>query len=418
MPKISAKYNPLKKFVNISEVSTRITSAISASGEGQQFKDFAWKFLNIVAMCLQEMGEPISNKSLAFFITRPKQLLLAYCDKVLPAKIPRYHSEINKIIDDKSTVDKQGNTKEITRAQAVALFVIKHVEAQLSSGKYTDLQEDIITDLSYVASLSDEYCSKITASLGPVFDKINKTSAGEVFSWEDSFGLPEINLEEAIKRKQVIYVGLDSMSNKAMAEAIGQALIADLVSLCGRMYKENSSAPRSLYLHADEFAEIVRDEFIILLNKAGGAGIHVTAYTQTVNDLGVAFGSSKDKPKMLLGNFGTMIMLKIANLDTARTFTECLEGIQVRSATPASISNDRSNSSTELFTTTNMDHIGQTEQSTVVENDLFSLPKGQAFVMTNGGELFKVRIPLPKNDGSAPPSFEALMSEVNLCYAC
>ena len=51
----------------------------------------------------------------------------------------------------------------------------------------------------------------------------------------------------------------------------------------------------------------------------------------------------------------------------------------------------------------------------IVENDVFSLPKGQAFILTNGGELYKIRIPLPKNDGTCPATFEALLSEVNLC---
>ena len=49
-------------------------------------------------------------------------------------------------------------------------------------------------------------------------------------------------------------------------------------------------------------------------------------------------------------------------------------------------------------------------------NDLFSLPKGQAMMMTNGGEVYKIRIPLPKNDGSALGNFEAILSEVNLCF--
>lgn len=35
------------------------------------------------------------------------------------------------------------------------------------------------------------------------------------------------------------------------------------------------------------------------------------------------------------------------------------------------------------------------------------------FVMTDGGKLFKIRIPLPKNNDQAPESFELLLREVN-----
>jgi conjugative coupling factor TraD (TOL family) len=417
-PDISAKYNPLAHYSNVSEVATRVTSAIQAEGEGKQFQDFAWKFLNVVATCLREMNESISYKSLSFFVTRPRQLLLAYCDKVLPLKDSHYQKGIQSIIDKSGgQINKQGKPQEpLTRTDAVRQYVAKYIELIISKGNYTELHDSIIADLHYAAQLGEEYYGKITASLGPVFDKINKTAAGEVFSWENNNSMPVISLEEVLKKKQVVYIGLDAMTNKAMSDAIGQAVIADLISLCGRLYKEEPNKERLLNLYADEFSEIVRDEFVTLLNKAGGAGVRVTALAQTVNDIGVAFGGNADKPKMLLGNFGTRIMMRIANLDTARTFTECLEKIRARSSTPSTMSNDRSGSDgEELFTTYNTDSISEENTEIITENDVFSLPIGQAFVLANGGELFKIRIPLPKNDGDCPKVFETLLREVNKC---
>lgn len=417
IPELSAKYNPLKDYVNVSEVATRVTSAIQAQGEGKQFQDFAWKFLNITATCLEELGEPITYKSLSFFVTKPKQLLLAYCDKILPQKDPNYLREISRIQSDSQKVDKYGNPQSsMKREEAARTYVADYIEKTIRQGEHKALHDSIISDLYHVAEIGSEYYGKITASLGPVFDKINKTSAGSVFSWEDNEGLPIINLESIIKRKQVVYVCLDAQSNKAMAEAVGRAIISDLVSLCGRLYKETPDPNRLLYLHADEFSEIVQDDFISLLNKARGAGVRVTAYTQTVNDLGVAFGSNSDKPKMLLGNFSNMIMMRVGNLDTARIFTECLEEIRARSTTPSTMSNDKADGHGELFTTYNTDTISEQRTKLVIENDLFSLPKGQAMMLTNGGEVYKVRIPLLKTDHPVPETFESLMGEVNLCH--
>jgi conjugative coupling factor TraD (SXT/TOL subfamily) len=210
MSDISAKYNPLANYTNVSEVATRITSAIQAEGEGKQFQDFAWKFLNIVATCLEEMGEPVTYKTLSFFVTRPKQLLLAYCDKILPKKDQNYLYKIEEIIKKNSgKIDKQGNSVNFTRADAARTYVAEYIESVISKGDYTALHDSIIADLYHAAQIGEEYYGKITASLGPVFDKINKTSAGEVFSWEYNFGLPVIKLEEIIKRKQVVYIGLD-----------------------------------------------------------------------------------------------------------------------------------------------------------------------------------------------------------------
>lgn len=419
-PELSAKYNPLASFSNVGEVASRITGAMSASGEGQQFKDFAWQYLNIVARCLYELGEKINYKTIAFYIKRPEVLMITYVDRVFPNIEPGYLSDVQEIIDEhNSRVDKDGNpVPPIKRSLAIKRYLTTYIETHASGGSAKGLMDSIVVPLYNAAMLDKTYYDKITASVGPVLDKINQTQAQEVFSWENAFGLPEVRLEDIIKRKQIVYIGLDSLTNKEMAEAVGQAIISDLVSLCGRLYSASSEVPIGLDLYCDEFSNIVRDEFVNLLNKAGGAGIRVTALTQTVNDLGAAMGGNQDKAKMLLGNFGTMSMLRVSNEDTASTLTRCLENIKTRSSTPSTMSNDRADSDNgELFTTYNTDTITEANNALVEVNDLFSLPKGQAFVLTNGGEVYKIRIPLPKNDGLAPSTFESILSEVNLCFA-
>lgn len=58
-------------------------------------------------------------------------------------------------------------------------------------------------------------------------------------------------------------------------------------------------------LHADEFNELMGDEFIPLINKGGGAGIQVTAYTQTLSDIEARIGS-RAKAGQVIGNFNTL----------------------------------------------------------------------------------------------------------------
>jgi conjugative coupling factor TraD (SXT/TOL subfamily) len=385
IPEYSAKYNPLANYAHLSEIATRVTQAMDAQGEGKVFQDFAWKFLNTITQALSAMGEPISYQSLSTFITRPKALLLRYCDHYFT------DTDYTEVIEEESTPSHRG--KKRSRTDIACQYVAHYLERQTTP-------EPLLTDLHYAAQLDASYYDKITASLMPILDKINQTSAGSVFSWDGDH--PSLTLSTLIQERQVAYIALDALSNRAMCEAVGQAVIADLISLCGRAYK--AQTPQNLCLHADEFSDIVREDFITLLNKAGGAGIQVTAYTQTVNDLGAAFGRSQDKPKMLLGNFGTTIMMRIANQDTARVFTNCLETIHARSTTPMSIVNDQTNTT---YNTTNADQIQETPSTLITDNDLFSLPKGQAFVLTNGGELYKIRLPLPQKTHTT--SFQTLM---------
>jgi len=415
IPDLSAKYNPLTNFVNVSEVATRVTSAIQAQGEGKQFQDFAWKFLNIVSTCLHEMGEILSYTNLSFYVTRPKQLLYQYCEARLSKADEHYRETIESLMAENSNkFDNKGKKKaDITRPEAVKLYVDRYIQETLDKGDRT-IYDSIIVDLHYAASLGEEYYSKITASLGPVFDKINKTSAREVFSWEGETDLPIIQLEEVIQKKQVVYIGLDALSNQAMAEAVSQALIADLVTLCGKLYKASPDKKFPLCLHVDEFSNMVRDEFINLLNKAGGAGIKVSAYTQTVNDLGAIFCTNHHKMKMLLGNFGTVAMLRVANEDTAKTFVDCLERTQTRNVTPYTTTSDKPDTQDgDFFTTQNTDSVQESYQSIIDVNHLFSLPKGQAFVLADGGQLYKIRIPLLKPQGGLPNTFEEIMQQIN-----
>ena len=404
-PELSAKYNPLSSFSNVSEVASRITSGISGEGQGQQFKDFAWQYLNITAQCLYELGDEITYQSMAYYVKRPEDLLLTYVDRTFSHRFPDFESHLSAQI-------KRGKP----RAEAIKQYVQQYIEQQQKAGATSELLNSVLVPLFNAATLDQSYYHKITSSVGPVLDKITQTQAGAIFAWKQAFGLPVIKLEECIKRKKIVYIGLDSLTNQTMAEAVGKAIIADLVSLCGRLYSETSRG--CLNLHCDEFSNIVQDEFINLLNKAGGAGIRVTAYTQTVNDLGAAFGSNRDKPKMLLGNFGNIVMLRVSNEDTAEAFTRCLQTVKTRSTLPSTMANDRADGNDgELFTTFNTDIITEEEKPMIEVNDVFSLPKGQAFAMTNGGELYKIRMPLPKNDGTAPNTFETLLSGVNLCFA-
>ena len=63
-------------------------------------------------------------------------------------------------------------------------------------------------------------------------------------------------------------------------------------------------------LHADEFNELMGDEFIPMINKSGGAGMQVTAYTQSRGDIEARLGNSA-KACQVEGNFNNLIMFRV-----------------------------------------------------------------------------------------------------------
>ena len=91
-------------------------------------------------------------------------------------------------------------------------------------------------------SIDKHYYEKITASVGPVLSEINKSNASNIFSFKEN--PDEIQLMKAITQKQIIYIGLDSLSNFNVAQAFGKAFLSDLVSTAGKIYKDSNNQYR------------------------------------------------------------------------------------------------------------------------------------------------------------------------------
>jgi conjugative coupling factor TraD (TOL family) len=410
-PELSVHYNPLKNYDQVSEVATRITDAIAAEGEGKQFAAFAWKYANIVAICLEEMKQPISYKSIAFYINRLDQLLMNYADTVMPSRFAGYEEQIQWIMTTQNyRLDKFGKAPEpIDRTQAVIGYLKAYIHKTIATGNVESLHDQILIDLYDAAIMDKHYYDKITASIGPVLSEINKSNASPIFSFQSSEN--EIELMRVIKEKRVIYLGLDSLTNPNIAQAVGKAFLSDLVSTAGKIYKESGNY--SLNLHCDELSEIIQDSFVKILNKAGGAGFQVTAYAQTKQDMEVALGSQA-KAEVTEGNFNTLIMLRVKNEETANLLIKSLAQVDVANHTQVSMVTDTPQGEDGIyFTTTNEDRVQTTAVPMLCVNDIISLPKGQAFVLVNGGELYKVRIPLPLNDGLAPKDIKSALLTIN-----
>ncbi|MBO7081504.1 MAG: TraM recognition domain-containing protein, partial [Neisseriaceae bacterium] len=224
--------------------------------------------------------------------------------------------------------------------------------------------------------------------------------------------------------------GLDALTDREVAAAVGNAMFADLTSLAGQIYKygqgygQSGKTPKNkLALHADEFNELIGDEFIPMLNKAGGAGYQVTAYTQTWADVEARLGSNP-KALQMAGNFNTMIMLRVLTENTAQMLTERLPEVRVVTGTLVSGAGDIAEmTKQEDFTSKNEDRISSETVPMLAPSDLCNLPKGQCFALLEGGHLYKIRLPLPKpaTDKDVPQNLwqvaERMREDVRLSQA-
>ncbi len=419
-PEISARYNPVGDFGRITEVASRIATQLPSSGNSAAFREFAWRFTNVVARALVGLGRRPDYQVIARYVTNIEPLLIDYYEWWLEKVVP------GDWRDSLGTIEQGLESKNLPLSHRgrdhYALALIKFANDR---GLYDPVADGLRSAFDY----DKTYFDKLTASLLPLLEKLTSGATGELLApryGDLNDDRPILDWMRVIRENGIVYVGLDALSDPEVASAVGNSMFADLTSIAGRLYKhgDTQGLPQAAghrrapcVVHADEFAELVGQEFSPLLNKAGGAGVQVTAYTQTTADIEAGI-ADRAKAGQILGNFNTLLMLRVRNEQTARVLTEHLPRVRVFTKTAESRVTDNNELETSVdFTSQNADRVMETETEMLQPADLMALPKGQCFALLHGGHLYKLRLPLPGRDPHAPTMLEEIRAERLSRYA-
>jgi conjugative coupling factor TraD (TOL family) len=426
-PELSCRYNPIGSFTKITQVATRVTNALPSTGDAASFKDFAWKYVNLVTKALVAMGVKPTYKLINFYITKLDHLFSRYSEHYFPAIDPQFEGWIRDYIKSNRKIDKEsGIAKEPSRNQALLAYTKDYID-KLNQGTLSAIQNDLITDLFAACRLDKTYYDKITASVGPLLEKLTTGEVADLLSPDyDDFTdhRPVFDWLQVIRHKKIVYLGMDAMTDTVVSSAVGNAILTDLVSVAGHLYKfklshgfgpliqEDEPFP-TIRLHADEFNEVIGDEFIPILNKAGGSGFSVTVYTQTWSDVVARLGS-ESKAGQVAGNLNTIVMFRTKETATVDMLLKQLPMVPILRVVPASSSADTAHGEEGVYyRSTNEDRFTHSDQRLIEQNDVLNLPKGQAFCLLEGGKLYKLRMPLPKlNAMDMPPSLYQLTEKM------
>ena len=415
-PGASVRYNAIGNFARITEVATRIANQLPSEGNSAAFKEFAWRFVNIIARALVSLGQRPDYDKVRRYINDIEPLFIEYTKALLARKKRKgWQAEVAEI----TAAAKGRNVPSALRGrQPEAIALMQYLQS-------TDFYEPVLDGLMSAFKYDRTYFDKIVSSVGPLLEKLTTGKIAELLSpntkdLEDQ--RPVLEWLEVIRNKGIVYVGLDALSDTTVASAVGNSMFADLVSVAGHIYKHGVSGGQggvpTISLHADEFSELIGDEFIPLLNKAGGAGFQVTAYTQTWSDVEARLGN-RAKAGQVAGNFNTLIMLRVKELATARMLTDQLPNVEVLTLMSVSGVDDSSDPSSGVdFRSRNEDRISVSEVTLLTVSELVTLPKGQAFAMFSGGQLWKLRIPLADRiaRASLPQSLRNIAKQMERSY--
>lgn len=424
-PEFSARYNPVGTFGRITEPASRIASQLPGEGASAAFREFTWRYVNVMSKALTSLGKTITYDNLLLYGADIDPLLKEYLEYLLDQTQSKPILDSRNIADWRIAVQNIIDNPEIKQGRESASRDRKAwATARLykESGLVDATAHALIKTFEYEKSFYD----KLVASLFPLLEKLTSGPTAELLSpnYTDTSDPRKIfDWDEVIRTGGIVYVGLDALSDAEVAQAVGNSMFSDLTSRAGAIYKGSLTKglpedvialikKRKICVHADEFNELVGKEFIPLANKAGGAGFQLTVYTQTLSDIKARFGDDA-KAGQVIGNLGSLIMLRVKEEATAELLTSQLKEVEVNQLTTISGVTDDTNPDSETdFTSSNQQRMTSQRVKTITTADLMDLPKGQAFARL-GGKLYKIRLPLFNDEAELPEGLDFMYEQMN-----
>lgn len=239
-PEISARYNAVGRFGRVSEVASRVAGQLSGEGNSAAFREFAWRFVNIIARALVALGERPDYTLIMRYVNNIADLYIRYAEKVIREQLPSLQAQIQNneqvLGDDDVPRNMQG------QPDAVRIWSI---EVALSSEEGKQLYDPILDGLRSAVRYDRTYFDKIVASLLPLLEKLTTGKTAELLApdyLDMSDSRPIFDWEQIIRKKAVVYIGLDALADSEVASAVGNSMFADLVSVAGHIYKHGIHA--------------------------------------------------------------------------------------------------------------------------------------------------------------------------------
>lgn len=426
-PEISARYNGIGNFARITEVAGRATNALPSSGNSAAFKEFSWRFTNIVAQAQVALGRIPTYETLLKDVTGIDPLFMDYAGmtfrKLAIDHPQRFGSYQDRLVElERAIVAKKAPVPRSLQDRSpdqVAMYLLI---------KEARLDDKVLVGLAAAFSYERSFYEKIIASLGPFLEKLTSGAVGKLISpdyFDPNDKRPIFDWMTVFRQGGIVYAGLDALSDSVVSSAVGNSMLSDLVSTGGKLYKtgldphgDGKLQLPTVCCHFDEVNEIAGPEFVPMVNKLGGSGFRITAYTQSMFDIEAKVGD-KAKAGQILDNFNHLCMLRVRSKATASLLTDQVPQVNVTVLTPVSgVSDTAAQGNGVDFTSQNNDIANKSKAPLIEPSDVLSLPQGQAFALLEGNRCHKIRIPLAdsKDDPFIPASLKAVAEDMKRRY--
>lgn len=287
------------------ELASRLSSLLSAGKDASSdpFISFVWRVMNNFIHAELIMGKRPSLKGLRTLVEGDAtQYTLNVIKEYTQQHITNPESLHSYLID------KSGKKIEAPKDQLAAYH--RYYKDVLSKKNPSAELEGLLADEAH----DKEHFGKMIVSLTPLLAMLTSRPLDTLLSPDPrTFHGRILTARRVIEQNLALYMGLDTLSDTTVGQAIGAIALADLAATAGEIY--NYRTPKAVNIFVDEGAEVMNQPLIQLLNKGGGALFRVFLATQTLSDIATRLGS-KDRANQVIGNTNNTIILRVIDPET------------------------------------------------------------------------------------------------------
>lgn len=195
---------------------------------------------------------------------------------------------------------------------------IKHLRQRI---EYLDsaAANRLKADLDSLIEMTPEYYTKVGSTLRVNLNELSQGNIGQILGRAD-----ENRLIERLENGQgvILVAHLGSLLAKRAAFTAGKVLLSMIQSFVGRIFHSGREIFPRLCVHMDECQNVLFSGIEDLYAKAGGAGVWLHGYCQSIGQLQAELGP--DRCKSILDNCNSRIYMRCSDADTAFYVSEHL----------------------------------------------------------------------------------------------
>ncbi len=173
--------------------------------------------------------------------------------------------------------------------------------------------KQIYRDLQKILESPQDYYSKVSSSLRVALTELTSGNIGKIVGKADSNRFIS-RLEEG--KGVIMITQLGSLLTHRAAFTVGKVIISMIGSFVGRKFSQGNIVKPPLAIYIDEAQNVLYYGIDDLFAKAGGAGVWIHGFCQSVSQLYAEIG--EEKAKSILDNTNTKVFMRVPDIETSR----------------------------------------------------------------------------------------------------